>query len=129
MEALRNESLGRLLLRHAVQCAESPDKVSAVDTYDFAIWKELRENAQGFAVVWIVKGWDEDEAVGDVEVAVARGQALTFENNWRGHGEFDDAEGLAVQVTGGFEAVEVFGERQVVVVACVWFDYGDDRVF
>ncbi len=74
------------------------------------------------AVVAVVEGGDEDEIVGDVEVGVAGGQALAFEDDGRGHGEFDDFEGLVLEVADSAEAVEVFGEGKMVFVVGVGFD-------
>ena len=71
-----------------------------MDADDLACGEEVGEDSQGFAVVRVVEGWDEDEVVGDVEVAVACGQALAFKDDGRGHGQFDDVEGLALQVAG-----------------------------
>ncbi len=72
-------------------------------------------------------------AVGDVEVGVAGGEALAFEDDGRWHGEFDDLERLslvgAVGVAEAAEAVEVFGEWEVVLVGGVGFDGGEDGVF
>ena len=58
--------------------------------------------------------------VGDVEVGVAGGEALAFEEDGRGHGEFDDLEGLACEVADFVEAVEVFGQGEVVFVGGCW---------
>ena len=85
-----------LLLGHAVEGAEAPDEVGAVDAGDRAVGEAVGEGVEGDAVVGVVEGGDEDEAVGDVEVGVAGGQALAFEDDGRGHGEGEDLEGLAV---------------------------------
>ena len=74
--------------------------------------------------------------VGDVEVGVAGGEALAFEDDGRRHGEGDDLEGLGLTFAGGAdvvaeaaEAVEVFGEGEVVLVGGVGLDAGEDGVF
>ena len=91
------------------------------------------DDVEGVAVVGVVEGGDEDEAVGDVEVGVAGGEALALEDYGRGHGEFDDVEGsvfiLAGAIAGLAEAVEVFGEGEVVLVVGVGLDGGEDGVF
>ena len=118
-----------LLLGHAVERAEAPDEVGAVDAGDGAVGEAVGEGVEGDAVVGVVEGGDEDEVVGDVEVGVAGGEALAFEDDGCGHGEGADFEGLAVEVAGGAEAVEIFGEREVVLVGGVGLDGGEDGVF
>ena len=43
--------------------------------------KQVGEDVEGVAVVGVVEGGDEDDAVGDVEVGVARRQALAVEDD------------------------------------------------
>ena len=113
--------------------AEAPDEVDGVDTDDLAGGEAGGDDVERAAVVRIIEGGDEDEAVGDVEVGVAGREALTFEDDGRGHGEGDDAEGLAfvggVGAAEGVEAVEVLGEREVVLVGGVGLDTGEDGVW
>ena len=120
--------LRRLLLGEAVEGAEAPDEIDGVDADDVAGGEAGGEGVEGVAVVWVVEGGDEDALVGDVEVGVAGWQALALEDDRGGHGEFDDMERVAPQVAGGAEAIEVFGERQVVFVCGVGFDGGQDGV-
>ena len=84
------------LLGEAVEGAEAPDEVDGVDADDFAGGEAGGDDVERVAVVCVVEGGDEDERVGDVEVGVAGGEALAFEEDGRGHGEFDDVEGLAL---------------------------------
>src|ERR1035438_1137780 len=102
-----------LLLGEAVEGAEAPDEVNGVDADDFACGEAGGDDVEGAAVVRIVEGGDDDERVGDVEVGVAGGQTLAFEDDRCGHGEFDDFERLAfvwsIRVAEAAEAVEVFG--------------------
>src|SRR6266849_647348 len=119
---------GWLLLRHAVQCAEPPDQISAVDADDLAVGEEVSEDVEGEAVVGIVEDGNENEAIGNVEIGVAGGEAASFEEHWAGRGEFDDGERLAILVGGGAEAADVFAQRLVVGVVGVGFDDGDDGV-
>ena len=109
--------------------SEAPDEVYGVDSDDLASGETLGEEVEGVAVVGVVEGGDEDDGVGDVEVGVAGGEALVFEEDGFGHGEFADVEGLAVEVAGLAEADEVFGEGQVIFVGGVGLDAGEDGVF
>src|SRR5579859_3617893 len=87
---------GGLLLGEAVEGAQAPDQVDGVDADDFARGEAGGDDVEGVAVVRVVEGGDEDERVGDVEVGVAGGEALAFEEDGRGHGEFDYVERLAL---------------------------------
>ncbi len=69
-----------LLLGQAVEGAEAPDEVDGVDADDFAGGEAAGDGVEGVAVVGVVEGGDEDEVVGDVEVGVAGGEALAFED-------------------------------------------------
>ena len=104
-----------------------------MDADDVAGGEAFGDDVEGVAVVAVVEGGDEDEVVGDVEVGVAGREALALEDYGRGHGEFDDVEGLALTfasaVASGAEAIEVFGEGKVVLVVGVLFDGGEDGVF
>lgn len=108
--------------------AEAPDEVYGVDADDVAGGEAGGDGVERTAVVGVVEGGDEDRVVGDVEVGVAGGEALAFEDDRGGHGEFDDMERVAGEVAGGAEAVEVLGERQVVFVVGAGFDAGEDGV-
>jgi len=61
--------------------AETPDEVDGVDADDFARGKAAGDDVERVAILRVVEGGDEDERVGDVEVGVARGQALAFEED------------------------------------------------
>ena len=78
---------GGFLLGEAVEGAEAPDEVDGVDADDFAVGEAGGDGVEGVAVVGVVEGGDEDEPVGDVEVGVAGGEALAFEEDGCGHGE------------------------------------------
>ena len=100
-----------------------------MDAHDFAGGEAIGDDVEGVAVVGVVEGGDEYEVIGDVEVGVTCREALAFENYWRGHGKFDDLEGLTAWVAEGLETIEVLGQRDVVVVGGVRFDAGEDCVF
>jgi hypothetical protein len=112
-----------------VEGAQAPDEVDGVDADDFAVGEAAGDDVEGVAVVAVVEGGDEDERVRDVEVGVAGGEALAFEDDGRGHWEFDDLEGVACEVAEAAEAVEVFGQGEMVFVVSVGLDAGEDFVF
>ncbi len=120
---------------HAGSCWERQWRVPRPQTRstawmptDFAGGEAGGDDVEGVAVVGVVEGGDEDEAVGDVEVGVAGGEALAFEDDRGGHWELDDLEGVTCQVAEVAEAVEVFGEGQVIFVVGVGLDGGEDLV-
>src|SRR5438105_2798543 len=53
----------RLLLRHAVQRAEPPDQIAAMDADDLAVRKNSGEQVERHAIVRIVEGGDEHDAI------------------------------------------------------------------
>src|SRR5579863_6894270 len=119
---------GRLLLGHAVESAEAPDEIDRMDADDFAAGECGGDGVEGDAVVGIVKCGHEHDAVSDIEVGVAGGQALVAKYDRARQRELDEVELLAGGRARGFEAGEVVGERLVVGVAGVGFDDGKDGV-
>jgi hypothetical protein len=115
-----------LLLGHAVEGAEAPDEIAAVDGDDWAVGDELFEDFEGEGVVGVVEDGDEDAGVGDVEVGVGGGEALAFEDDGGREGEFGDGELFILRVAHFFEAFEVFFHGGVVGVGWVGFDAGEE---
>ena len=81
------------------------------------------------AIVRVVEGGNEDDRVRDVEVGIAGGQALAFEVDGRRHRQRDDLVRIACKIARGVQARKVFSQWQVILVAGVWFDSGDDLIF
>src|ERR1035437_1753358 len=72
LQVLRGGSPSRrLLLRHAVQRAQAPDQLRAVDAHHFPIRELSGEDGQRRAIVWVVEGGRQHQSVGDVKVGVA----------------------------------------------------------
>src|SRR5215831_20028603 len=92
--------LCRLLLCHAVQGAETPDQLRAVDAHDLAIAEELRERSQRDAIVRVVEGRHQDEAVRYIEVRVARRDACAVEYQGTRHRQPYDLQPCAPQGDG-----------------------------
>src|SRR5689334_17382314 len=65
-----------LLLGHAVERAESPDQLGAVDSGYLAAGERLGEYPQRHPVVRIIECRHQDQTIGDVEVSVACRQPL-----------------------------------------------------
>ena len=99
-----------------------------MDADDLAVGEELGQGVQGHAIRRVVEGRDEHQAVGDVEVGIARRQALAVEEDRSGHGQRDHAERLTVLVHGRLEPPEVVLERLVVGVVRARLEHGHDRV-
>ena len=108
--------------------AEAPDQIDAVDADDFAAGEDFSQNVEGYAVVGIVKGGDEDEAIGDVEVGVTGGQTLAAEDDRARHEKLDKRELLAGGGARGLKTGEILGQGGVVEVARIGLDGGDDDV-
>jgi hypothetical protein len=105
-----------------VEGAEAPDEVDGVDADDFAVGEAGGDGVEGDGGRWVVEGGDEDERVGDVEVGVAGGEALAFEETGAGMGSSTISKGLPMRLRAALQAVEIFGEREVVLVGGVGFD-------
>src|SRR5215467_9933080 len=70
---------GGLLLSQAVQRAEAEDEVAARNADDFASWEKASKGIKRGTIGGIVKGRNDHDFVGDVEVRVAGGEALAGE--------------------------------------------------
>ena len=68
----------RLLLRHAVQRAQPPDEIAAVDADHLALGKQLSQSIQRGAIVGIAKHRHQHQLVGNVKIGIAGGQPLSF---------------------------------------------------
>src|SRR2546425_3162653 len=79
------DSNGWLLLGYTVQGPEPPHQIHRVDSDDRPVVDQLGENAERHAVFGVVEGRHQDGAVRDVEVRVARGEALTVKGTRCGH--------------------------------------------
>src|SRR5215470_13393570 len=112
--ANRVNSLGGLLLCHAVDGAKAEDEIAASNADDGAIGKESGERVECFAIVGIVERGNEYKFVGNVEVRIAGGKPLAVEIDRRRHGQSLDAERVAVLIFHGFEKSEVFLKSGVV---------------
>src|SRR5207249_8961041 len=78
-----------LLLSETMQRSQPPHQIDGVDSHDRSILDQLGEHAEGHAVLRIVERRHQDGAVGDVEVRIARGEALAVEMERRGHRQID----------------------------------------
>ena len=68
--AQRESRLTRFLLRHAVQRAETPDQIDAVDADNLAVGEQFGERSECNAVRRVVEGRHDHDPVRDVEVRV-----------------------------------------------------------
>ena len=80
----------RLLLGHAVDSAQPPNKVSAIYADDLTVWEQAVENVQSNPIVGVIESWDQNQIVGNVEVGITCGETPSFENNRPRHGQLND---------------------------------------
>ncbi len=97
-----------------------------MDPDNVAIRKEFRQNSECDSVVGIVKRGDQNEPIGDVEVGVACRQALIAKDDRPRQRQFDNRKLLAVGGAGSLQAREVFNQRLVVGIFCIWLNGGDN---
>src|SRR2546425_12200854 len=86
----------RLLLRHAVERAQTPDQVQRRDAHDAPIGKQLLQYGLSYAVVPVVEGRKQHDAVGNVEVGVAGRQSLVLVEHRTRHRQGDYPQGQLV---------------------------------
>ena len=109
-----------------MQGAESPDEIDGMDADDFAVGKKLGENFERDAVVGIVEGRHQDQAVGDIEVGVAGGKALAAKDDRARQGQFDDRELLAVEVRAALRRARFSARGSWLGSLRIRLDSGDD---
>ena len=124
-----NASPLRLFVRHAVNGAQSPNQITAIDADHLPAGKALLQDVDGLLVSRTAVGGDEDYGVGDVEVGVTGGQALAVEIHRLGHGELHDVQRLSVETGHGFEEFVVLLKNLVVLVLRVVLDGDHHGVF
>jgi len=110
----------RLLLGQAMERAEAQDEIHGVNAHDGAVLEQLAQDAKGHAIVRIVERGHENGVVGDVEVRVARRQAIILEVKRRRHGERHDLRLRAVLEPQILDALPVLGERTGIDVPAVF---------
>ena len=108
--------------------AESPDEVAGINRDHIARGEDRCQRVQCDAVVGVVKDWREHDAVGDVEVCVAGGQAPLLEDDGVGHWKLDDVQRFARLIAGGAKAAKIIAQRFVIHIFGIVFDHGDDAV-
>ena len=117
-----------LLLRKTVQRPESPDEIDGVYSDDGTIGEAIGEDVQRDAVIGIVERRDDHDAVGDVEVRVARGESLAVHDDRAGEGKVDDLE-PPLDVTGRvLEPLPIVDGALVVLIGRIGLEGEDDRV-
>ena len=119
---------GWLLLGHTVHGAEPPDKVAGINRDDLASREERCQRVQGDAIVRIVEHRYQQNAIRDVEIRIARGQAASLENDWARHGKLDDVEWLAILIVCGLKTTKIVPQRFVIRIFRIVLDHGDDGV-
>src|ERR1700688_843716 len=68
----------RLLLRHAVDRAKSPDQIARVYRHYLARGKEFCKRVKGDAIIGIVEYRDQHRSIRDVKIGVAGGELPIF---------------------------------------------------
>ena len=107
-----------------MQRAQAEDQIDAVDADNLAVGEELGQGVERNAIGGVVERGNQNEAVGDVEVGVAGGQALAIEEDGGGHGQGHDAERLAVLIAGRLKPQQIVVQRLVVQVISSRLDHG-----
>ena len=86
--AIRNlqSAIGsRLLLRNTMNRPETPHQITARDTDDLTVGKQLLQGSKCPLVVRAGVGGQEHNTIGNVEVRVTRGEPVSFVFHRAGH--------------------------------------------
>src|ERR1700733_11233965 len=118
----------RLLLRHAMQRAESPDQIAGINRHDFARREKLGESVERNAIIWIVEHRHEHQAIRDIKIGVAGGRAEAFKDDRARQRDFDDVKSLTMLIACGAEASEIVMQSGIIYVRVVRLNHRDDRV-
>ena len=78
---------GRHLLAQAVNRTEAPDQLAAIDRDDLPRGEELLQHGHGPLVVHVFENGKQDDAIADVEIRVARREALAVPHDLARHRE------------------------------------------
>src|SRR5262245_33196059 len=89
---------GRLLLRHAMKCAQTQNKFEAVYSDNPAPWKALLKHAKRLAVIRVIECGHKNKSIRDIEIRVASRKSLTVKNNGRRHWELYHAKRFAGEI-------------------------------
>src|SRR5712692_541643 len=95
---MRCSFLGWLLLRHTVYRTEAENEVQTRDSDDGSGGEQAGECCEGDSIVWVIEGWNQDDPVADVEVGVARGEALPVEKHGFWHRQGFNVQRLAILI-------------------------------
>jgi hypothetical protein len=82
----------RLLLRHAMQRAESQHQIAAGNSNNFATRKKRSQRIQRHAIARISKRRNNQQLVGNIKIGITGGQPLLIEINWRRHRQRNHAQ-------------------------------------
>ena len=99
-----------------------------MDACDRAVGKAVGQSVERDTIVGIVEGWHQHEAVADIEVRIAGGQALVFEDHRCRHWQRANLKRLAIEVAQVTQALEIFGQRQVIFISGIRLDCSQDCV-
>src|SRR5258706_2911292 len=88
----------RLLLGHAMDRAQSPDQIAAMDAHYLAVGEDVCKNAECHAIVGVVECRDKHNSIGYIKVRIAGGQTLSAKRDGTRHGQLDHAQSAAVLV-------------------------------
>mgnify|MGYP001595469769 FL=1 len=75
-----------------MQRTETPDPFSGLEANHPAVGEFLLQNSQSAGVIGMMESRDQDDAIGDVKIGIAGGQALALVLDKAGHGQLHDSK-------------------------------------
>ena len=98
----------RLLLGDAVDRAEPGHEMRAGDADHSTVGKKISQDPKGHAIIRVVVSRNQNDAVGDIKISVARGQSSVLVSHRAGHGERHDRELFASLIPRALEPLVIF---------------------
>lgn len=114
-------------MRKTMQRAESPDQVYCMNAYNMTLRKQLAQDTQRTAVLWVIEGRNKDNVVGNVEIGITGGQADASKKKRGGHGDINNRQGLSPIQTYTLKAFTVFFQSAVIIIVGILFPTQNDR--
>src|ERR1039457_2014789 len=118
----------RLLLRHAVQRAESPDQIAGIDRHDLARRKHIRESVERDAIVRIVEHRYQHRAIRDIKIGVAGGQLPAFKYDRTRQRNFDDLKLLSIGSARIFQTPQARMQGGIIVTLLILLNHRDHGI-
>ena len=115
------------MLRHAMQRSQAENQVAAGDSHHRSVAKQHSQHRERVLIVLIAKGRHQNQPIRDVEIGIARGQALAVEIHRLGHLHASDLH-IVSGSRAGMQALQILFKRLVIDVRFIRLDHRHNGV-